>query len=154
MHLYTFNIDNWDPSPDLIESLPQTDQLKISRIKIYNDRLLSLAGKILSRVALSKLLSVDVAELLFDTTAETGKPILLDTGLPFIPHFNISHHESWVVVAVDELPVGVDVVSVSKKTKSEFILSVVAFKHYFSQKEWIWINNGDIDRRFGTTLFN
>jgi phosphopantetheinyl transferase len=99
MKLYTFNIDNYNPTPlelaHLTSLLTPKEQSTLSRIKIDKDRLLSLVGKILSRIALcdglsSSGINVDISELRFGRT-EAGKPILVDFVLPFIPHFNVSH---------------------------------------------------------------
>jgi phosphopantetheinyl transferase len=154
MKLYTFNIQHWTPSPTelthLLSILSPKEQAKLARLKIHTDLLLSLAGRILSRLAICDILStakrVEMRDLVFDTTEE-GKLFLLNSGLPFIPHFNISHHGFWVTVSIDQhSPVGVDVVSIKPHPHH-------AFAEYFSAKEWSWINCNK-ERRFGIVIIS
>lgn len=66
----------------------------------------TLIGDLLIRSLAVQYLGVNNQNLLFETT-ELGKPYLVTSNQPF--HFNLSHSGQWVVCAVDQNPVGIDV---------------------------------------------
>lgn len=78
---------------------------RIQRFYRIEDRQRALIGDVLIRYLLCNKLQLDNEELIFDKT-EFGKPFLVNDNKI---HFNISHSEEWVLGAVHNLPVGVDV---------------------------------------------
>lgn len=72
--------------------------------RVREDRLRSIAGDHLARTLLAQLRGVDPGSIHFSRT-EDGKPYA--AGLD--AHFNISHSGHYVVCAVSEKPVGIDV---------------------------------------------
>ena len=68
------------------------------------DRLCSIAGDYLARLAISEHCGVPMESIRFART-EDGKPYALDLDV----HFNISHSGSLAVCAVSDKPVGIDV---------------------------------------------
>jgi 4'-phosphopantetheinyl transferase len=65
-----------------------------------------LIGDLLIRSLAVQYLGVNNQSLLFETN-EFGKPYLVTSNQPFC--FNLSHSGHWVVCAVDQNPVGIDV---------------------------------------------
>jgi len=79
-------------------------QQKCDACRQREDRLRAVAGDHLARLGLAKLCDVAPASIRFART-EAGKPYAL--GLD--AHFNISHSGNFVVCAVSDRPVGIDV---------------------------------------------
>lgn len=83
----------------------QEKRARIQRFYRIEDQQRALFGDILMRYLLCKKLLLDNKQLIFDKT-EFGKPFLVNDHKI---HFNISHSGEWVLGAVHDLPVGVDV---------------------------------------------
>ncbi|KHD36075.1 surfactin biosynthesis protein Sfp [Clostridium acetobutylicum] len=82
----------------------EEEKNKIVRYIRYEDSLRSLYGKLI----LKNMLSLDKIQLEYN---EWGQPRLLNNSKV---HFNISHSGEWVVVAVDEKPIGIDIQQIYK----------------------------------------
>ncbi|MEJ6950845.1 4'-phosphopantetheinyl transferase family protein [Natronospora cellulosivora (SeqCode)] len=80
-------------------------QNRIKRFRFFQDAQRCLLGDILVRYAICKNLDID-NDLLKFSSNEYGKPFLLK---PKDFYFNISHSGDWVVCAVGNKPLGVDV---------------------------------------------
>ncbi len=85
-------------------ALPKLRQKEIMRKAKPEDRKRSLAGTMLAKKYLSKLSGVKPEELVF-AKGKNQKPYVLN--IPY--HFSISHSGDYVVLAVGEHPIGVDV---------------------------------------------
>lgn len=127
----------------LLDNLNDNDKEKILRYKKYEDSLRSLYGKLLLKDALN------IVELNLSYN-EYGKPYLQS---PYDDiHFNISHSGEWVVLAIDTVPIGIDIqeitnadINIAKrffsKEESEYIFSlsnenqIEAFFKLWSLKE-------------------
>lgn len=81
------------------------EQERIKRFKKYEDALRGLTSKILLRFIVASLLGKQNNSICFGKN-EYGKPFLI--GVKDF-HFNLSHSGDWVVCAVDNMPVGIDV---------------------------------------------
>lgn len=81
------------------------EQKRIKRFKKYEDALRGLTAKILLRFIVVSILGMDNKSICFEKN-EYGKPLL--AGVKDF-HFNLSHSGDWVVCAVDNVPVGIDV---------------------------------------------
>ncbi len=90
----------------------------------------TLLGDVLARYAICKRLGARNSDLVFGTN-EYGKPILHE---PNGIHFNISHSGNWVVCAVDDTTVGIDV-----ETTKPIDLRVA--ERFFSEDECISLIN-------------
>ena len=89
----------------LLNFISTARQERIKGFKFFKDAQRCLFGEILARYAICRRLSIKNTELKF-TRNEYGKPTILEPeGLCF----NISHSGDWVVCAVDNKPIGVDV---------------------------------------------
>ena len=82
----------------------QERQKKCDACRVREDRLRSLAGDHLARMGISELCGVDPAAIRFAGTQD-GKPYAVGLDV----HFNISHSGHFVVCAVSERNVGIDV---------------------------------------------
>jgi 4'-phosphopantetheinyl transferase len=112
----------------LFESLQQlvSEQRKqrAGRFLRREDACRSIAGEALARYGIALMEQVPLSEIRF-TTNEQGKP---SPCLPCKAQFNISHSGSWVLCAVDGLPVGVDVERIHNVDKD-------ISKRFFSRHE-------------------
>lgn len=108
LETYILNIDK-DLSKDDFERLlglvSEKKKERILRFHMFEDAQRSLLGDILARYAICKRLGVKNKDLSFGEN-EYGKPVLI---APLRIHYNISHSGDWVVCAVDDNPVGIDV---------------------------------------------
>lgn len=89
----------------LQEVLPPSAFKKATGYLFENDQLRSIGGELLKRVLLEKVTGISSSEQAFRLSGY-GKPELATTGAV---HFNLSHSGDWVVLAIDENPVGIDV---------------------------------------------
>jgi 4'-phosphopantetheinyl transferase len=78
---------------------------KAAAYKKKEDRVRTVLGEVLARSMLSDRLGMPMREMRFAPNAY-GKPALAeDIGI----HFNVAHSGDWVVCAVGDMPIGVDV---------------------------------------------
>ncbi|HOQ01757.1 MAG TPA: 4'-phosphopantetheinyl transferase superfamily protein [Acetivibrio clariflavus] len=89
----------------LILCISYDEQERIKKFKRYDDALRGLASKILLRYVVASSLEKQNSNIRFAKN-EYGKPYL--EGVKDF-HFNLSHSGDWVVCAIDNLPVGIDV---------------------------------------------
>ncbi|MFA6662197.1 MAG: 4'-phosphopantetheinyl transferase superfamily protein [Bacilli bacterium] len=90
----------------------------------------SLLGELLIRYLLFKKFKLNNSMLVFSKT-KYGKP-LLNSLKDF--HFNISHSKDWIVCAVDNHPIGVDI-----EVLRDFNLKIG--KRFYTNKEYNYIMN-------------
>lgn len=112
------------------------EQERIRRFIKFEDALRGLTSKILLRFIIVSLLGKKNDSICFEQN-EYGKPFL--AGVKDF-HFNLSHSGDWVVCAVDNLPIGIDV---EKIREIDLNLS----KRFFSQQEHNYLSAMDKDRR-------
>jgi 4'-phosphopantetheinyl transferase len=89
----------------LLDHISEEARSKIERFVRPEDAHRTLIANILIRALLCEKLNVTNRELIFDKNMY-GKPFLVDN--PSL-HYNISHSGEWVVCAIDDLPIGIDV---------------------------------------------
>jgi len=91
----------------------------------------TLIGDLLIRFLAIQYLGVSNQNLLFKTT-EFGKPYLAESNQPF--HFNLSHSGHWVVCAIDQSPVGIDVQLMEPIdfNLAKNVLPLPAYRHYLN----------------------
>lgn len=89
----------------LLNCVSEEKRERILRFHRSEDAQRTLLGDVLSRYALCKRFNLQNKDLVFGVN-EYGKPLL--PGFQDA-HFNISHSGPWVVCAVDDKPVGIDV---------------------------------------------
>lgn len=110
--------------------LPEDRRGKLEQLRVAEDRLGSLAAGLLLRRVLG--------------VCEDGKLCENDHGKPFLPdgpHFNLSHGGDLAVLAVSDLPVGVDV-------EQSDVLPAVMPKRAFAREEWTYFEEEPTAERF------
>lgn len=80
-------------------------QMRADRYKFNMDRVRCIFGEVLLKYALSQNYAIQESKMNFSYN-QFGKPYLSDYS---DIHFNISHSGGWVVCAVGDAPIGVDV---------------------------------------------
>lgn len=108
MQIIAVFISRWIPRNELIGYLPMLSSnkaLRLERLHRDEDFLRGFLGDLLIRHVVRRCIDLDDGVLDF-ATGEFGKPFLSD--YPSV-HFNLSHSGSWVVCALDQHPIGIDV---------------------------------------------
>jgi 4'-phosphopantetheinyl transferase len=123
----------------LITNISKEKQDKIKRFVRQDDAYRSLCADILIRTAICKKLAIMNRDIEFGVN-EYGKPYLLNNNTL---QFNVSHSRNWIVCAIDDQSVGIDI----EKIK-DVDLSIA--KRFFSKKEWneLQKKTGDTKREY------
>jgi 4'-phosphopantetheinyl transferase len=109
---------------------------RIKQFQFYESAQKCLLGDILARISICKKLNARNDSLVFGANYY-GKPILLEP--PGI-HFNISHSGNWVVCAVANSPLGIDVENIRP-------VDLEVAKRFFTEEEYHFISSQeDIDK--------
>lgn len=113
------------------------DPLKQDRIRHFvhdADKYRTLFADLLVRSLLLRKTGLKNQEISFGEN-EFGKPYLLG-GENF--HFNISHSRDWVVVAVDSMPVGIDIEAIHpiEESVAEHVFSPIENEELMSQADF------------------
>jgi 4'-phosphopantetheinyl transferase len=130
---YLLNIDKNLEKEDfdrLLNHVSHEKKKRILRFHRYEDAQRSLLGDILSRYAICERCNIKNNNLVF-TSNEYGKPLLTE---PSEIHFNISHSADWVVCAVDNHPIGIDVETIKP---IDFNIA----ERFFSKAEYLSLIN-------------
>jgi 4'-phosphopantetheinyl transferase len=109
---------------EMMSFVDPSKEMRLRRFVREEDRLRGLFADLLVRDLIQQKIGLSNEEIEFETN-EYGKPRLKDVD-NF--HFNISHSGHWVVVAVDESPVGIDIEQIQH-------IDLDISKNYFSQDE-------------------
>ena len=136
MELRWYDILQEDGKP-AADYLSEERRQRAAAMRSEADRLRTVAGENLAREMLAARLGCAMQDvpLQYD---EDGKPTVPGTGL----YVSISHSGAYVVCAVDEMPVGVDVETV-RDVDEKFMRRVC------SQEELAYaLRGGDMERRF------
>lgn len=104
---------------------------QINRFHFKNDALCTLYGDVLIRHLISDKLKIknDKISILKN---KYGKPYLKDFPL----HFNVSHSDHWVIAAVSDRPIGVDIEKIN-----DINLSIA--KRFFTSNEYLQISEAN-----------
>ncbi len=105
--MYTlFCVNNMNPTDyEKFYALMAEDRKKeIDRIQLDQDKQLSVCGEMLAKQMISEQLDIPVQDIHF-VKDENGKPYAENINI----QFNISHSKDYVICAVSETPVGVDI---------------------------------------------
>lgn len=90
---------------DIILNIKENKRKQVSKIIQYDDKLRAIFGEMLVLTVLSELLKIDYNEIT-RVKGNCGKPYLMEYD---DVHYNISHSGNWVVMVVDNEPVGIDI---------------------------------------------
>lgn len=108
VQIYAVAISNF-PNTQLIPLLScvsREKSEKLSRFHRQEDLIRGLIGDLLVRKVISETFAVPVKRMVFRTHTY-GKPYLAMPNNSF--HYNVSHSGEWVVCAIDDSPVGIDI---------------------------------------------
>lgn len=114
---------------ELLEFLPINQKNKLYGFHFIKDAKLFLCGQLLVRAIISKYLNINNTDQHF-VLNEYGKPYIY--GVENF-HYNLSHSGNWVVCAIDQKPVGVDI----EKIKP-FAPDIA--RYYFSAEEFLYMS--------------
>lgn len=107
---------------------------KVNRFKNPIDGHRTLCGEILIKSMLAKQLKMPISHIEFEKN-ECGKPYL--KGHPI--YFNLSHSGDWVVAAMSDTLVGIDVELVKA-------IDLDIAKHFFTKQEYTWLSSIEEDK--------
>lgn len=108
LQIYSFYIDDFESIPlndELIALLSEERINKIEKLRRADDKIRSLYSELLARYALKKEFNLAAEDIKF-TMNRFYKPLLV--GYENV-HFNLSHSGNWIVCAVSDSPIGIDV---------------------------------------------
>lgn len=114
----------------LLSFVSREKKERIMRFYKFEDAQRTLLGDILARYAIYKRLGLRNHDLIFSIN-EYGKPILTE---PKGIYFNISHSGNWVVCAIDEKQVGIDIEQITQ-------IDLKIAERFFSSNEYLSIIN-------------
>lgn len=139
MEMYAVKIS--DISEEMLNELclliDSEKKSKVEKFVNKKDKIRTLIGEILIRTIIIENLNIDNKYIRFNKN-QYGKPYLEEyTNF----NFNISHSGDYVLCAVDDKPIGVDV-----EEKKSIEYEEIA-KSFFTAKEFDYIVNGDLKSR-------
>ncbi|MDM5296921.1 4'-phosphopantetheinyl transferase superfamily protein [Bacillus pumilus] len=118
-----------------IDARKQIEQLKpfvslekraaAERFRFLIDARRTLLGEVLIRQLIHEMYGVPIDQIVFETEGN-GKPVVQQ--IPSF-HFNLSHSGDWVVCAVDDAPVGIDIEEIKP-------IDLAIAKRFFSADEY------------------
>ncbi|UYO35984.1 4'-phosphopantetheinyl transferase superfamily protein [Bacillus zhangzhouensis] len=131
MKIYAIQLQHLDE----IEARQQIDRLKsfvsskkrdaAERFRFLIDARRTLLGEVLVRQTIHDMYDLPMDQIVFETEGN-GKPVVRQ--LPSF-HFNLSHSGDWVVCAVDDAPVGIDIEEIKP-------IDLAIAKRFFSADEY------------------
>lgn len=144
MELYAVNITknfNNILQEMLLSYIDNKKRNKLSKYKHKEDMIRALSADVLIRSIVCRKFKINNAELFYEYNIY-GKPrINLDNNFCF----NVSHSGNWVVAAVDDQQIGIDIEEV-KSTEYEDIS-----QEFFTKGEYMWLlsqNNAERNEAF------
>ena len=84
--------------------MSEKKKARIDGFRYTDDKKRSVVGEMLIKKAVSHITGVSSEEISLRTTSN-GKPYIEDSDI----HFNISHCQDWVVCAIHNTPIGIDI---------------------------------------------
>ncbi|MDR0126231.1 MULTISPECIES: 4'-phosphopantetheinyl transferase family protein [Bacillus] len=129
-----------------IEARKQIDRLKpfvspekraaAERFRFLIDARRTLLGEVLIRQIIHDMYAIPIDQIVFETE-ENGKPVVRQ--IPSF-HFNLSHSGDWVVCAVDDAPVGIDIEEMKP-------IDLTIAKRFFSNDEYQDLLSQPVERQ-------
>jgi 4'-phosphopantetheinyl transferase len=113
---------------EYLKLLPQDEQAYFNQVNSPKRQIQFLIGRVLLRTSLSDILAIPPSDILL-TKTESGKLELADKS--FKLHFNISHSNNMVAVAIDKAVVGLDIEFMKPRDFDQ--LATTAFSEVNSQ---------------------
>lgn len=125
MELYGINIDDDVQYMNLFHKVSSEQRERVLRFRFLEDIKRTLYGDIVVRYLACKKLCIKNEDMIFEQNIY-GKPYLLNS---LFFHYNISHSGNWVICAVDEYPVGVDIEKIR-------LIDLNIARRYFTRHEY------------------
>lgn len=138
INLYAININNeitQERIQELYSYISKQEMVRINSFNHYDDQMRSLLGKILARYMLRKVYNLRNSTI-YISYNNYGKPYL--KNYPY--YFNISHSNSWVVCAIGNTEVGVDIERIEN-------IDINIIKSNYTNIEYMDILNKSINDR-------
>lgn len=135
LKVYGVKIDktlNYESMNRLMLYVSEERRERVPKFLRIEDRQRCLLGDVLARYAICGSLGVKNEQLIFQYS-EHGKPFLIEPGRI---DFNVSHSGDWVVCAVNDNPVGIDVEIIKP-------IDLSIAKKFFSKNEYYSLMNID-----------
>lgn len=129
MNWYKYNINDFTPGAyeKWYDLLSEQKKIRIDKMKFTDDKKRSVAGEMLAKTAISQMCVITPEEIIINTSSN-GKPYTTNADI----HFNISHCEDWVVCAISDTPVGIDIEKIRP-------INIKIAKRFFSEDEQIYL---------------
>lgn len=123
--------------------LDAQESVRFKRYKFDQHRQAFLASRVLQKTALAQTLKCAIADLAFDFGPH-GKPHLTPAINPACVQFNLTHSDTWALVAVDSAEVGIDTENMQRNSN---ILNIA--RHNFHQQEIEFLTTKAAEPRWG-----
>lgn len=110
MKWYKFDINNMTESEynKFFDLMSEEKKEKVKKLKKIEDKKMSVCGEMLAKRAIAELTGKSAEELVFGTK-KSGKPFCKNADI----QFSISHSGGYAVCAVSDVPIGIDIQTVS-----------------------------------------
>ncbi|MBN6889319.1 4'-phosphopantetheinyl transferase [Cytobacillus horneckiae] len=118
----------------ILNNLDDNQKGKVNRLRFKEDQYLSLVGQCLIRTILCKYIGLPNKDLRFSYNYY-GKPFINNIDGKSL-EFNLSHSGEWVVLAISDQPIGIDIERINLD-----IDVTLYFNHFFSNKEQCLFSN-------------
>ncbi|GIP23184.1 4'-phosphopantetheinyl transferase superfamily protein [Paenibacillus sp. J22TS3] len=120
----------------MMELISEERAQKVNKLHFAEDKIRSILGEMLIRIHLREAWKMEEKHIQFEYN-EFGKPRLQNH--PQL-HFNISHSGQWVIAAVDECPIGLDVEQIKP-------IDLDIAERFFAPAEIQYISDQPLERR-------
>lgn len=134
MKIYSYNINLMSENiySEWMDMVSEEKRNHIKELRKISDKKLCLAGDILARRAIHERCGINPSDIKF-AKGEFGKPYAVDMDV----HFNVSHSGEWVICAIDDKPVGVDIqkVTAANMDTTRFFCTSNEIKYIFDNSQ-------------------
>lgn len=119
------------------------EHARFTRFKFDQHRQAFLASRLLQKTALAQKLNCSVAQLAFNFGPQ-GKPSLTPEINPAGVQFNLTHSDTWALLAVDDHALGIDTENMQRNSN---ILNIA--RHNFHPQEIAFLTQKSADTQWG-----
>lgn len=132
--VYAVDIKDIAADPKWLSYVAESKRQRLLNIRDPQSLIQTLVGDLLVRALAVQYLGVNNHDLVFKTN-QYGKPYLYSPACPF--HFSLSHSGHWVVCAVDQSPVGIDVqlMELVDNNLAEYLLTTAEYEVFLGLSE-------------------
>ena len=136
--IWRAKVQHWIPVIDKLEKiLDPEEKSKAIRFHQKTDQQRFIISKAVLRILLSRYLAADPKEIRFES-GKNKKPELKNNFWPEL-HFNISHSGNWILIAISNQQIGIDVEEMNAFFNYKNLLPFS-----FSREEAAFIENSDL----------